>query len=423
VRSGVFLRAIAVSPFALRLLTIAWLALLIVATQIPQRYAPLTTSDGLSRADLRFIETVGLDQLGDSMVLWLLVTLSIIVMVARWLFATAPGGHAVALESATSEQRLGRLHEEMKTWLQRHPMRWAISLRRRRDGGIEKLELGAARWGRWLLAFAAVGFVLTWIGSSMGASPVLFEVRLANPDKPAVAHAQVAEAGRLVAARPGCSGSCQDKDKAISCQLDLWGDRGQVELTPTRTGRLGRWRVAWVGRAVDPHGVDARLHWRIPAKSTPGSANNSQRWYALDVVAGRTVDVPDLEARITSVRRDTAGWMFFGQRGRDKSVESFAMAAPTLLPAGVSAARYSAPAKARLLATPALSGLLLIIWTGLGLIAALSMILLPTAEIAVDLDAGVVEVRSCNRLALRRLALELLVVVSVRSGDSMEEPQ
>ena len=410
-RSGVFLRAIAVSPFALRSLSIAWLALLLTATQIPQRFAPLTTSDGLSRANLRFIEAVGLDRLGDSTILWLLVTLSVIVFVARRLFVPPSSGVSETDASSVPEQKAEHLARELEVWSKRHTMRRMVALSRRRDGGTERIELGPGRWGRWLLLLAGLGLVWTWVGSSMAVSPLLLEVRLAKSKSPNTASALVAEAGRLVSARSGFSATCHPKGETISCQLDLQGERGQVELTPNRSAQWGRWHVAWVGRAVDPKGVDARLHWQLTSKSTPDKAANSQHWYAFDVAANRTVDVPDLNARVTAVRRDAAGWMFFGQRGRDKSLQSFVMAAPALLPTGVGAARYNTSDQVRLLVTSALPRWSLIVWSALGLLAALLMTLLPWVEIEVDLTTGAVEVHACNRPALQRL-------VSGSSGDA-----
>ena len=66
-----------------------WLALLLLATQLPQKHAPLTVADGLGRSDMHVVAALGLDRLAGSGLLWLVVAFTAVVWFARLLFPLA----------------------------------------------------------------------------------------------------------------------------------------------------------------------------------------------------------------------------------------------------------------------------------------------------------------------------------------------
>ncbi len=385
-RAGEFLRNVAASHIGARLIAGCWLAMPLLASQLPQKGAPLTTPDGLGRSDLQAMDGLGLHQLADSSLLWLLIAATIVVFVARRLFPTALVRHASGDGAAAGEtaERLARALGGTDG------ASGARRIRRISDDRGVRIELGAMRWGRRLVSVAAAGLVTALMWTAAEPPAELFEVPLRAPGTQSGVAAYVGEAGHLVAASGRRAAACNRRGGGLACDLTIDGRPQKLDLTAGSAVRVGRRQVTWLANALDPDQPDGRLHWR--PESTPDAP-----WYAFNVIADRMLKIDSLRARLTLLATNRAGPVVFGARGEGASAAIFVQAAPELLPKGVPAARMHTTARVRLLVGPDLPALVLILLLALAGIGAVLLFAVPGVELAVSAVDGTVAVQSCNR--------------------------
>ncbi len=398
-RAGELLRNVTTSEKGAHLIAGCWLALPLLATQLPQRAAPLATADGLGRSDILAMAALGLDRLADSSLIWLLIAATIVLLVARRLFPPAlvrhPGQGGEAADSTA--QRLARALASVDgDGGQRSPRRIAD------DRGV-RVELGALRWGRRLAALALAGLVsvLMWVQAQPAAE--VLEIPLRQAGTSSTVAAWTADAGHLVPVDGARSVSCSRSDAGLGCTFNVNGQSQSVLLAAGSPARVDGHQVVWLANAADADQGSARLFWR------PDQRPEALSWFAFDVSTDRMLKVDSLHANVTMLATRRSGPLVFGHRQADGKIGSFVQAAPELLPNGAPAARLQSPARVRLLMAPALPPPLLAVLVILALVGALLLFAVPGIELEVSAVDGRVAVRACNRP-------ELLVAVQAVAG-------
>lgn len=360
-----------------------WLVLLLLATQIPQRHAPLTVADGLGRSDMAVLTALGLDRLAGSGLLWLVVALTAVVWIGRLLFV--PAVARIRGDADGHVHTADRLEKGLRAASDPAP-----TIRRVADDRAIRIEFGALRWGR-RTAFAAAALALVLFGWAVSEpAPELLEVTLGAPGTPSPVAAWTVESGHLVPATPARTGRCDRAGEGLRCSLQLAGEPLEFSLQPGGVARSGRRLVAWTGSASDPDSAAGRLLWRAN-----GGAKGP--WYALDATAGQALTVPALQARLALINSQRSGPLLFGQQRQGDAAMAFVQAAPELLPAGQATARLQTPPRVRLLLTSDLPPALLALAVVLALLAALLLFAVPGLELEVSAKDGSIAIGAGNR--------------------------
>jgi len=402
VRAGEFIKNVAASHRGARLVAACWLALPLLASQVPQYGAPLPTTDGLGRSDMYAIASLGLDRLADSTLIWLLMAATIVVWLARRLFPLALVSHPGRGEHPPEKiaERLSRALLAVAGWAR---------TRRLVDHAGVKVEMGALRWGRRLATLAATGLVLSLIWTLAQPAAELLEVPLRAAGTQTTVAAWRAEAGRLVALPGSRSASCSLSAGRLRCSLNVDGKPQSVDLAAGSPLVIGSRQVVWLASASDVDQSAARLLWR------PDSGE--ARWFAFDVIIDRMLSVASLQTKVTMLATSRAGPIVFGTRRLESGSEAFVQAAPELLIGGLPSVRMQTPGRVRLLIAPALPSGLMALLVALALAAALLLFALPGIELDVSAVDGRIAIRACNRPAL------LVAVQAVAGADSAPNPE
>jgi hypothetical protein len=368
-----FLRDLAVSPTTLATLLLAWVALLLLGTQLPQVDAPLPLADGLSRSDLLALQAFGLNRLGTSVPLLLLSAVTAIVAVARALFPvpvrTLP--RAVPLEPLLAALKKQGLRAHLR-------------------GPV--LTVGAPRLGPLLLGTAAVLAVAAWIAHGNAPLPIWTDVALDQPE--ATWPAWTVDAGSLAPAVGRWVGHCKRVEARLECQAQVPGGRGEIHLDPGYSATLAGRDVAWVAAATGLTNLTSlRLRWLVDGRP-----------WLLQLTTGEVGEASELAARLLPFATRNAGPLVVVQRAAGVSLlTSPQLAGPDAHPL---AATVQFPDVARLQWTtptlaPWLAGAALV----LGLAGVVLAWLLPAVRI--DRSAEGVRIHRCNRPRVLQKIVEL----------------
>gem|GEM_PF-3456543 len=388
-----------VSPWAPRLLLGAWFGLFIAATQLPQAAAPLPTTDGLSNADLGAIAALGLGQIGDSLLLWLLVAASITVAFARLLFRAPALLSLVVPTSVLSDGLRARIESNLAASIAATPWRVIASVRTSVDGSVRRIEAGLRGPGMALLAIGVVALIALTVWTSRAPASVVIDVPVASKVTPAPVAAFRVDRGRWVKATGHFEAGCALATQTLTCVVEAVGERANVTLQPGASVPLGERTVAWTATAVEPTARRFRFDWWAPA--TGDSAPKASKWFAFDVRDGRHATVSALGASLSTFATTRSGPIAIGVSGKGPRATVFVAAGPALLPTGKASVRSHAAPRVRLRIDPPFPIAAFMV----ALLAILIGVLLtwgvPAIRVDVAVDAGRVRIISTNRAALR----------------------
>ncbi len=391
------LAAAACSPLFARLLTALWILLPLVATQVPQKNAPLTTTDGLSRADLLVAATHGLDGITDSTAFWLLLAATLVALLARWLMpppaAGDPAREILTYDPATTPA--ADIERALGTGVASSPLARLAAPRSRAIDGGRVIVCGQRGPGLGLLAVGALLLVGASVRAAHVDAPTVLEVPLVTGGAPLKIAGRRAEAGRLVNITGHFEAACEGDDQRVVCRLDALGQRGAVDLRRGSAADLGPYTVTWAASTSSPAAESLGLQWRLP------DAAGQAAWYAFDVAHRRHAAAESLGVAVSTYATSRSGPVMIATHAPAKAGRGLVIAGPGLLPGAEPAIRARAPGGVRLLITrgdPTFATLAALLCLTLG---GLLFFAVPSARVHVDEQGAVAVLTGVNRPWLR----------------------
>lgn len=387
VAPAVFVRKLALSPAAFPSLAVGWAALALVGTQLPQADAPWPVTDGLSRPDLLAIHGLGLDRLAGSAAFWLLLSLTIVVAVARLLFPEAVAVWRSARPA--TDDLAARLLKSLKTACPR--------VRATTFDGRVRIDVGAPVVGPVLLVAAGIAAAVCLAFFATSSLPVWVDVPVDGAER--ALHASSPDGGTLGTAAGRWRGRCAPAAGRVQCSLDVPGALPAFTLAPGEATSVAGMRFAWVATGRTTDAGSPTLLWR---------PTGSQVDYAIRLQAGQMREALALGgARFLDVPTQTAGPLVLLHYGPTQARTGAALVSPALGLPGREVAAVQTTDVVRLQKTEDLPiGLL---WIALALAATGAWLSWGVARLRVEVDPqasrGVV-VHSCNRLRLLGIVTE-----------------
>ncbi len=266
------LLTISASPHTLVFLTVAWAAVFLLATQVPQLHAAGMMTDGLPRSEVLALHALGLDRLAWSLGVWLLAGLTTFA-------ALAP------------------------------------------------LVSGRARWqpAEVLRGVALVSLLGVWLWQTAGSPPVTLDIQVGDP----VGQVQSAmHDGGGPAPAPGrWQATCRAHagSEVLDCAIAGAGLRHQIGLAPGVPAESQGVQFTWLSSSVAPLPKQMTLSWR--------ATQDARQVFALALRDGESTSAPLLAATFQPQVIKEAGPLLL-VRGTGSKPTVRLLASPDVLPHG-----------------------------------------------------------------------------------------